>query len=98
MRVAPIVSLIVAFVLTGLMTGCRDENDPEFLLEQMHDRPWRESALKNIKEMFNTTMQENGNDLANPKIPNPDYMNETELRCKLKKSSKRSLLYKWRIL
>jgi hypothetical protein len=60
--------MIGAFLVSGLMVGCRDESDPEFLLEQMHDRPWRESAIKNIKEMFNQTMQDNGNDLNNPKV------------------------------
>ncbi len=68
MKRVPIVMLITAFVISGLVVGCRDEGDPEFLLDQMHDRPWRESALKNIKELFNDTMQENGNDLENPKV------------------------------
>ena len=34
----------------------------------------------------------------NPVIPNPEYLDECDLRIKMKKSSKRSLFYKWRIL
>ena len=68
MRRVPILILIAAFLVSGVIAGCRDETDPEFLLDQMHDRPWRESALKNIKELFNSTMQENGNDLKAPKV------------------------------
>ena len=34
----------------------------------------------------------------NAAIPNPEHMDEADLRVKLKKSSKRSLLYKWRVL
>lgn len=68
MKRLSIVVFVGIFALTGIFTGCRDENDPEFLLDQMHDRPWRESALKNLNEIFNHTMQENGNDLENPKV------------------------------
>lgn len=68
MRRVPILLLIAAFLVSGVIVGCRDESDPEFLLDQMHDRPWRESALKNIKEMFNTKMQENNNDLNAPAV------------------------------
>ena len=35
--------------------------------------------------------------LQDPLVPNPEYMNEAELRVKMKKSGKRSLFYKWRI-
>ena len=64
----PIAILIVAFIVTSFTTGCRDESDPEYQLDLMYDRPWREHALKNIKSIFNTTMQDNGNDLENPKV------------------------------
>jgi hypothetical protein len=68
MKRVPIVFLIGVFVLTSLVAGCRDEEDPEYLLDLMHDRPWREHALKNLNEIFSQTMQENGNDLENPKV------------------------------
>ena len=68
MKRLSIVLFVAIFAITGIITGCRDETDPEFLLDQMHDRPWRESALKNLNEIFNQTMQENGNDLKNPKV------------------------------
>ncbi|MGH1541559.1 MAG: patatin-like phospholipase family protein [Arenicella sp.] len=35
------------------------------------------------------------NDFA---VPNPEYMDEDDLRCKLKRSGRRSLFYKWRVL
>lgn len=60
--------LAVTFAAASLVIGCRDENDPEYWLEQMHDRPWREHSLKTLTTIFSKTMQENGNDLKNPKV------------------------------
>lgn len=68
MKRLPIVFLIGVVVVTSLVSGCRDEDDPEYLLDLMHDRPWREHALKNLNEIFSHTMQENGNDIENPKV------------------------------
>jgi len=56
------------FLISGLTTGCRDENDPEDWLDLMYDRPWREQSLKRLNEIFNKSMQENGSDLQNPKV------------------------------
>jgi hypothetical protein len=68
MKRAPIVLMIGVVAVASLVPGCRDEDDPEYLIDLMHDRPWREHALKNLNEIFSNTMQENGNDLANPKM------------------------------
>ena len=55
-------------VISILATGCRDETDPQYNIDLLYDRPWREKALKNIQDIFSKTMQENGNDLNNPKV------------------------------
>jgi len=68
MKRVPVLFLIGIVALTSFVSGCRDEEDPEYLLDLMHDRPWREHALKLLNEMFSRTMQENGNDLQNPKV------------------------------
>ncbi|MBW2277279.1 MAG: hypothetical protein JRF63_07295, partial [Deltaproteobacteria bacterium] len=68
MKRAPIVFLIGIVALSSLVCGCRDEEDPEYLIDLMHDRPWREHALKAISEIFSKTMQENENNLDHPKV------------------------------
>ncbi len=69
MKRLPILLLLASVVVAaGLQIGCRDENDPEYWLDQMYDRPWREKALKTLNEIFNRTMQDNNSDLANPKV------------------------------
>jgi hypothetical protein len=60
--------LAVTFAAASLSIGCRDENDPGYWLKQMHNRPWREHSLKTLNTIFSKTMQENGNDLKNPKV------------------------------
>ncbi|MDJ0762660.1 MAG: hypothetical protein QNJ97_06680 [Myxococcota bacterium] len=61
--------LLLAVIIVGsLMVGCRDENDPDYWLDQMHDRPWRERSLRTLNEIFNRAMQKNNNDLENPEV------------------------------
>lgn len=62
-----IAATLIFASLTGFI-GCRDETDPKYNLKLMHDRPWREKALKNISEIFSATMQANQNDLKNPEV------------------------------
>ncbi len=61
-------SLLSVIALTLVFTACRDEDDAEYWLDYMYDRPWREKSLKTLNEIFNKTMHENGNDLKNPKV------------------------------
>ncbi len=68
MKRLPILLLLTVMVVASLTTGCRDENDPEFWLDQMYDRPWREKSLKTLNEIFNTAMQDNNSDLKNPNV------------------------------
>ncbi|MCP4679082.1 MAG: hypothetical protein GY854_27045 [Deltaproteobacteria bacterium] len=68
MKRLPILLLLTVMVVASLTTGCRDENDPEYWLDQMYDRPWREKSLKTLNEIFNTAMQDNGSDLKNPNV------------------------------
>ncbi|MBN2804992.1 MAG: hypothetical protein JXR91_17985 [Deltaproteobacteria bacterium] len=69
MRRTPIILLLTAMVLSVfVITSCRDETDPQYNVDLLYDRPWREQALKNIQDMFSKAMQENGNDLNNPKV------------------------------
>jgi hypothetical protein len=61
--------LLIAVVLfASIQVGCRDENDPEYWLDYMHDRPWREKSLKTLNEIFNKAMQDSGNDYDNPEV------------------------------
>jgi hypothetical protein len=68
MKRLPIFLLLGALVLGSLVVGCRDENDPEYWLDYMYDRPWREKSLKTLNEIFSRTMQENENNLENPTV------------------------------
>ncbi|MCP4606767.1 MAG: hypothetical protein GY847_40715 [Proteobacteria bacterium] len=68
MNKLPILLLLAAVVVASLLVGCRDENDPEYWLDAMYDRPWREKALKTLNNIFNNTMQDNKNDLQNPEV------------------------------
>ena len=68
MKRIPILLLLVVMVASLFVIGCRDEEDPEYNIDMMYDRPWREKALKNIQDIFNKAMQENGNELSNPKV------------------------------
>jgi hypothetical protein len=63
-----LVLIIAAFATTSFLGGCRDEKDPEYNLDLMYDRPWREHALKNLNEIFSNAMQEHGNDLTKPEL------------------------------
>jgi hypothetical protein len=60
--------LAVVMVASCLLAGCRDENDPEYWLDQMYDRPWREKSLKTLNEIFNKAMQENNSELSSPAV------------------------------
>jgi hypothetical protein len=55
-------------VASCLMAGCRDENDPDYWLDQMHKRDWREKSLKTLNDIFNKTMQDNNSDLSSPAV------------------------------
>lgn len=68
MKRIPILFLLFALAASTFVIGCRDETDPEYNIDMLYDRPWREKALKNIQDIFNTAMQENGNDLENEKV------------------------------
>ncbi len=68
MKRLPILLVLAALVVSSTLMGCRDENDPAYWLDQMHDRPWREKSLKTLNEIFNKRMQENNNDLQHPKV------------------------------
>jgi HEAT repeat protein len=63
-------SLHVAVVVGVLSVaiGCSDVNDPDHWVGKMYDRPWREQALKNLNELFNRTMRDNGDELSNPNV------------------------------
>jgi hypothetical protein len=60
--------LVAAMVMISLLAGCRDENDPEYWLDAMYNRPWREKSLKTLNDIFNRTMQDNNSDLNSPKV------------------------------
>ncbi|MBN2715357.1 MAG: hypothetical protein JXX14_05850 [Deltaproteobacteria bacterium] len=68
MKRIPILLLLIVMVASTFVIGCRDEEDPEYNVDMLYDRPWREKALKNIQDIFSKTMQENGNDLQNAKV------------------------------
>ncbi|MBN2340588.1 MAG: hypothetical protein JXX29_07785 [Deltaproteobacteria bacterium] len=68
MKRIPILLLLFVMIASTFVIGCRDETDPEYNIDMLYDRPWREKALKNIQDIFNQTMQENGNDLENAKV------------------------------
>ena len=68
MRRATLVLVIAVFAVAGIAGGCRDERDPKYNLGLMHDRPWREHALKNLNDIFSETMQTHGNDLKHPEV------------------------------
>lgn len=68
MKRIPILLLLFVMIASTFVIGCRDEEDPEYNIDMLYDRPWREKALKNIQDIFNKTMQENGNDLTNEKV------------------------------
>ncbi|MCP4197150.1 MAG: hypothetical protein GY762_08370 [Proteobacteria bacterium] len=63
-----ILFLAGVMVASCLLVGCRDENDPDYWLDQMHKRAWREKSLKTLNEIFNKTMQENNSDLSSPAV------------------------------
>lgn len=68
MKRLPIFLLLGAVIFGSLVVGCRDEEDPEYWLDYMYDRPWREKSLKTLNEIFSKTMQENNNDLESPAV------------------------------
>ena len=68
MRRIPVLLLLAVMVLSTTVIGCRDETDPQFNIDLMYERAWREQALKNIQDIFSKVMQENGNDLENPAV------------------------------
>ena len=68
MKRLPIFLLLGAVILSSLVVGCRDENDPEYWLDYMYDRPWREKSLKTLNEIFNKAMQDNNSDLNAPAV------------------------------
>ncbi len=68
MKRVPICILLAAFVLASLTIGCRDENDPEYWLDQMHERAWREKSLKTLKEIYSKTLKDNKNDYNNANV------------------------------
>ena len=63
MKRIPFLLLLIVTVASLFVIGCRDEEDPQYNIDLLYDRPWREKALKNIQDIFSKTMQENGNDL-----------------------------------
>ena len=40
--------LLLAFGISIFAASCRDEDDAEYWLDQMYDRPWREKSLKTL--------------------------------------------------
>jgi hypothetical protein len=64
----PLVLFIAVFAVSGVLAGCRDETDPEYNLDLMYDRPWREHALKNLNDIFSEAMQAHNNDLNAPEL------------------------------
>ncbi|MBN2525925.1 MAG: HEAT repeat domain-containing protein [Deltaproteobacteria bacterium] len=68
MKRIPILMLLTVMVTSFFVVGCRDEEDPQYNIDMLYDRPWREKALKNIQDIFSKAMQENGNDLTNAKV------------------------------
>jgi hypothetical protein len=68
MKRLPICLLLGIVILGHLSVGCRDEEDPEYWLDYMYDRPWREKSLKTLNEIFSKTMQDNNNDLESPAV------------------------------
>ncbi len=68
MRRLPLVLFVAVFVAASVLAGCRDETDPEYNLDLMYDRPWREHALKNLNEIFSNAMQEHKSDLTKPEM------------------------------
>ena len=68
MKRIPFLLLLIVTVASLFVIGCRDEEDPQYNIDLLYDRPWREKALKNIQDIFSKTMQENGNDLQNAKV------------------------------
>lgn len=68
MKRLPIFLLLGVVIFSSLVVGCRDDEDPEYWLDYMYDRPWREKALKNLNEIFNKAMQKNNNDLESPEV------------------------------
>jgi hypothetical protein len=68
MRRVSLVLIIAAFAMTNFLGGCRDERDPEYNIDLMYDRPWREHALKNLNEIFSNAMQANDSDLTKPEL------------------------------
>lgn len=68
MKRLPIFLLLGAVVFSSLVVGCRDENDPEYWLDYMYDRPWREKSLKTLNEIFNKAMQDNQSDVNSPAV------------------------------
>ncbi len=69
MKRLPIFLLLGTVVFSSLaIIGCRDENDPEYWLDYMYKRPWREKSLKTLNEIFNKAMQENNSDINAPAV------------------------------
>jgi hypothetical protein len=67
-RLKTLLLLTTVMVLSSLPIGCRDEGDPEYWLDQMYDRPWREKSLKVLNDIFNRAMQDNNSDFTSPKV------------------------------
>ena len=66
---AVIAGLVVIGALGPLLvtvSGCRDENDPNYWLGKMDDVVWRDQALTNLERLFSEKMREVNNNRDDP--------------------------------
>jgi hypothetical protein len=68
-------SLTAAVLVTPVLTGCKDEGQPEYWVEKLDDPSWRAKSVNRLVQFYEDALSRKNNDLKAPEVV--DFVNKT---------------------
>jgi len=61
-------SLTAAVLVTPVLTGCKDEGQPEYWVEKLDDPSWRAKSVTRLVQFYEDVLSRKNNDLKAPEV------------------------------
>jgi hypothetical protein len=68
-------SLTAAVLVTPVLTGCKDEGQPEYWVEKLEDPSWRAKSVTRLVQFYEDALSRKNNDLKAPEVV--EFVNKT---------------------
>jgi hypothetical protein len=68
-------SLTAAVLVTPVLTGCKDEGQPEYWVEKLDDPSWRAKSVNRLVQFYEDALSRKNNDLKAPEVV--EFVNKT---------------------